>query len=587
MVKKISLLVTALWLLITTASAQTSMRVPYGSFEQWTTNPGYSLSAGFFNVDIYTSYSTPTGWGFLGYPINESFELFGSNVNLNTTLPLVKVSQETGMVPDSSYAVKMQSFMLSDVVETLPYMLLSANLDSSLTQMVFPTVLATGEVNLDYFLSIADLLMENMDSAETLITSLDTLDVNNLITGGIALNGFEPTRLTGNYKYHSAVMGDNGGVVMLGTRYDTINQRRTVVGGGATISLTDVTGYTPFTVYYQSAHELDASLPELAPDSMIVLLISSASINRQQGSYMCIDNLMFWHDTVEAPDTCAAILGMEVVTIDTVPVGYVLEWMGSYEPDMWELQYGEEGFSLDSGTVMMLQSNELDLSLLGLSPETTYEFYLRSMCNGFIYGDWSHVAFTTPADPCADVVNLQVEELQLDSLNLVDYHMSWSAFSDSWYGPSVPEAWEISYYPTHTPEYVVDTVVYDTFFLFPTAELLPRVDYSCQVRAVCGEDYYGEWAYTTFNTNALPIEGIEDVNALSCAVYPNPAQGRCTVSLENGTTAELRLYSLDGRLLQALSSNGGDVTLSLPQAGIYMLQVVTPQGMTVKKIVNE
>ena len=51
-------------------------------------------------------------------------------------------------------------------------------------------------------------------------------------------------------------------------------------------------------------------------------------------------------------------------------------------------------------------------------------------------------------------------------------------------------------------------------------------------------------------------------------------------------TAELKLFDLDGRLLQTLSSDGSPVLLQLPAAGNYILQATTPMGVTTRKIVN-
>lgn len=765
MAKRISLLATALWLLAATAGAQTSMRVPRGSFEQWTTHPAYTVNAGFMTLNLYSGFSYPTGWNFLGYPINETFSLLGNNITVNTTLPLVKVAQETSSVPDSSYAVKLQTFMLSDVVDPLPYVLIAASLDTGLTSIVFPTVLSTGTINLDYFLNHADQLMAGMDSIESLIPMFANEDVNNLITGGIALDGFEPTRLTGSYKYQSATSGDNGGVVLLGTRYDSISHRRMVVGGGATISLTDVSSYTPFTVSYQSAHELIDTMPELSPDSLIVLLVSSASLNRQQGSYMCIDNLMLWHDADTLPDTCAAILDLRVIEYDTNPYHpeFELAWRGSFAPDGWQVEFGPSGFALGTGTVQNLSSYGIDSVRLAILPsmvpllDADYDFYVRSVCGGTVYGSWSTVTFHNHTYPCAQPHVLSVEqdtgsgspahyfrwmlhwennapnasawEVQLsygDQAPMLDTAVSGTSLllpplqpqlpvgiqvrslcdsntysdwdvaqftppdfppcgdvenlqmevSDSvpegyallWESDSEPEAWYVRYGIAGGE--MTDTVVYTTYFSFPqleyatdyaysvrsycgaywygpssdgsfrTAEapcsdveelevltmetypvsyalswvaaasqdlwevqygivgapaadtlvavtyfnfppLAGNAEYMYQVRPVCGPDTYGNWVSGTFTTE---LTGIIDA-APHCSVCPNPANGQCLVSLDGDLPAELRLYGLDGRLLQVMPCHGSAI-IHLPQSGIFMLHVVTSEGVSVKKIVS-
>lgn len=291
-------------LLFGTAAAQTSMPVPCGSFEQWSSHPGYSVTAGFIPVSVYSSYSTPTGWDYLSYPVNQSISLGITTVTVDTQLPLIKASQESGSVPAGNSAVKLQSFKLSDIISSTVYAVAASSIDPELTSEVFPSILTTGTVDIDRFIPMMGSLISNMGNTGALLSSLADIDVNYLVSGGIALGSFEPTYLSGSYKYHSAVGGDNGGVVILGTRYNPLLHRREVVGGGANIALTDHSSYTAFTVDYHSLHDYDASFAEQVPDSLIVMLISSASQNRQQGSWMCVDNLNLWHvDPPEPPDT--------------------------------------------------------------------------------------------------------------------------------------------------------------------------------------------------------------------------------------------------------------------------------------------
>ena len=258
--------------------AQTPMAVPHGSFEQWDSHSGYSISFMMASIPIFDSYATPTGWNYLSYPVNESISVFGNNVSISTSIPLILAEETTTAVPAGNKAAKLESFMLSDVVSPAAYAMMSSNLDSTLTQTVFPSILCNGAVNLDNFMPLVSTLLSNLDSAAQLLTALDTVDVNHLITGGMALGTFEPTRLTGSYKYQAAGSGDNGGVVILGTRYNNTTHRRDVVGGGANIALTNAANYTPFTVNYQSLHELLPSEPEQAADSLIILILSSAFI---------------------------------------------------------------------------------------------------------------------------------------------------------------------------------------------------------------------------------------------------------------------------------------------------------------------
>lgn len=448
--------------------AQTPMTIPNGSFEQWTSHDGYSVTVIFVPLSVYDTFSTPNVWNFPSYPVNQTLSFMGMNVDINTAVPLVKTTRETGTVPDGNTALKLHTIKLEDIVNPTVLTLAASYIDSSLTQQVIPSVLTTGDINIESFIPLISNLMSGTGSIFSLLPTLLTEDVNNYFTGGLPLNGFKPGRITGSYKYHSAVSGDNGGVMMLGTRYNTSTHKREVVGGGINISLTDVNAFTPFEVEYQPLSALVPGSPNYKPDSLIVILFSSAGTNMQQGSYLCLDNLELW----PAPDTCASILDITVTN-------QVLTWVGSSQPDRWQVEYGPQGFQYGSGTVVETEHSYLELSSGLLSPDTWYDFYVRSVCDDTIYGDWDSVQYHTPS-----------------------------------------------------------------------------------------------------------VEGINEASNPQLTVRPNPANGQCTVTLSGSMPAELNLYSIDGRLVQTVSTAGTYVVLTLPEPGIFLLRATTPSGTSTGKIVN-
>lgn len=676
MKKTAFLLALGLLLLGNGIKAQTSMTVPNGSFEQWSSHPGYNVSFLTLSVPVYDTFSTPTGWNYLSYPVSETIPIPGMPISINTTLPLIKASRETGTVPDGTKALKLQTFMLEDLVNPNIYSLVENALDSTLTQTVFPSVLSTGEVDIETFMPIVTSLLSNMDSIEQMLSTLALMDVNELITGGIALGSFEPSRLTGSYKYHSATSGDNGAVLMLGTHYNTTTQQRDVVGGGANLSLTDITNYAPFTVDYLSLHSLDPSFPEQAPDSLIVILLSSASATMQQGSYLCVDNLVLWHDTavVTEPDTCAAIAGL-TATPDIHEA--VLNWSATGTVVGYELLYGTAGFAPGSGNQLLLSNNTA--SLAGLAANTAYDVYVRTRCNDSIYGDWSSLQFTTLPDTCARVLNLDIHSIVYDAFP--QYVLTWWSYSE-------PDHWEVVYGVQGT-DLEQGTVVttsephFDIYELEETGVLAHNTSYYFGVRSVCENDVYGDWEFVEYLTpcakvgaivvwddsvavnsanrlegyrvtwtdtnntrwyvsvgdpsNPIPehwnpgeyvdepiwhlpelqpnkryyvevvplcgednngesdwvlfttpnIEGIGQASELPLTVSPNPAHVSCTVTLPGNEPAELKLYSLDGRLLQTVTTEDSTVTLQLPTQGVFLLQATTASGTTTRKIVSE
>ena len=563
---------------------QVPMAIPNGSFEQWTSHSGYSVTVLFFPVSVYDTFSTPSSWSYPSYPVNQTVNLMGANVNINTAIPLVKTMRETGVVPDSNTAVRLQTIMLSDIVNSTVLSLAAGSIDTMLTQEIIPSILSTGEVDVEAFLPLVSNLMSGSGDLVSMLPTLLALDVNDYITGGLALGDFRPGRLTGSYKYQSAVGGDNGGVLMIGTHYNAATHRRDIVGAGLNVTLFDAGVYTPFGVDYMPASDLVPGSPNLAPDSLIILLFSSAGNNRQQGSYLCVDNLMLW----PAPDTCATVVDMELVNrvYDAFPE-MALEWDGSYQPDHWEVEYGPYGFQHGSGT--LVETNESYFAIFELEnahilrPNTWYDFYVRSVCEDSVYGDWEMMNYQTF---CARVDSLTVHGSGDDIHVTADNRVS--GYSVSWVDTTDTRSWEVSYgifnpdYPDNWSTWATSIEVDTPYFEFPP--LVPGQRYTVSVVAHCAEDNYGEPVMVSFST--LGSEGIDGIGLTQLSIQPNPANGQCRVTLPDNTAAELRLYTVDGRLLQTVKASSSAV-LELSMPGVYLLHATTSTGVATYKIVNQ
>ncbi len=366
-------------------TAQTNIPLPNSGFENWSNGNGYSVMVAIFPLQVYGSYTYPTNWSYPSYPVNESITYSGINVNVNTNLPLLKVSNETSSVAEGSHALKMQTFMLSDIISSTVYNLAASNIDPELTSMVIPTILSTGVINLDNLLPILNTLMVNMSSIGQLMTTFANEDINDFIDGGVALNGLVPGRLTGQYKYTSATNGDNGGILMLGTKYNTTTHRRELVGGGYSVALTDASTYTNFEILYRPLSDILSTYTYNEPDSIAIFLFSSANNNRQQGSALYLDNLQLW------PDTCADVTGLTIDYVDTTLAN--ISWTFDENPDHWEVEYGEQGFTQGNGTSQTTTNTSISLS--DLQPDTYYDVHVRSVCENDIFGDWAMVSFKT------------------------------------------------------------------------------------------------------------------------------------------------------------------------------------------------
>ena len=518
--------------------------------------------------------------------MNESITYSGINVNVNTNLPLLKVSNETSGVPEGSHALKLQSFMLSDVINSTVYNLAASSLDPMLTSTVFPTVLSTGVVDIDQLLPFMENLTTHLGNLSQLLSVFANVDINTLIDGGVALDNMVPDRLTGHYKYTSAVSGDNGGILMLGTKYNPATHRREVVGAGYTIALTDASDYTPFEIAYSPISEINPSYPYVEADSLVILLFSSANTSPQQGSALFLDNLQLWAQQPVIPeDTCSAIFNLHLINADTMHA--TLGWDFEGDPDHFEAEYGVQGFAQGSGTPVIVTESFLHLS--DLLPDTYYDLYVRCVCDSDLFGEWAMVSFHTDTlvppvipepDTCSAIFNLHL--IDADTMHAT---LGWDFEGD-------PDHFEAEYgVQGFTPS--SGTTVEVSNNSLSLSGLQPDTHYDVYVRCVCDSDLFGEWAMVSFHTDTLvpPVipedsTGIQTFIADGFKIYPNPAHGQCVVHFEKEIPQVIRLYTVSGVLCQEIIPCKETMELTLPTTGVFILSCEMKEGTVTRRIVS-
>ena len=84
-----------------------------------------------------------------------------------------------------------------------------------------------------------------------------------------------------------------------------------------------------------------------------------------------------------------------------------INWQSNGIEGSWEIEYGIPGFSLGNGTVIV-DEGEPGYLLDELSIDTTYEVYIRAICDGEAGNPIGPVSFTTP--PCPENIEVLVEE---------------------------------------------------------------------------------------------------------------------------------------------------------------------------------
>lgn len=467
-----------------TAKAQVAdtMSVPMGCFEQWSTYPADTLMLLGMPLPVNEEYILPDGWSVPNYVVEETISFSGASIPLNLSLPVGKVWKDTVNAPEGFAGVVAESFMFSDLLTPTAYMLASAALDSTLTNMVLPTILSNGQVNLDKILEFVDFFTTgNTEDQSWLLDILDTADFNNYISGGFPVGIFQPGRVIGYYKYrydHSVGPRDNGLLVAIGTKYDFDNHRRMLVGAGSKtlFELYDTTNYTPFELeYFPIGDYLPDGYPFIPADTMVLLAVSSAGTKGFiRGSKLFLDSLQL----VQLPGPCGRIQDLRIGYHNSTMIELI--WNNSATPDHWEVQYGRSGFYLGHGTIDRVDdSSHL---VRNLEPNTSYDFY---------------------------------------------------------------------------------------------------------VRGLCGDSAYTPWVFITATTDERIPQSVLEVQDASISLYPNPANGRCVVDCGGVEVECLRLYTVDGRMIKEQTVKNDKFELSLPNAGLYIVELQTRQGLVHKRLVNK
>ena len=132
-----------------------------------------------------------------------------------------------------------------------------------------------------------------------------------------------------------------------------------------------------------------------------VVYLMGCNENDRYIAFKCGDlsatNSYYFDDLViEQAEEC---ITPQYVTIDQITYNSAtLSWNASESETNFEVLYGETGFAID--TVFPISVLDNPFTLTGLQPETTYDFYVRTVCSNGEYSAYSQViTFTTACSP--------------------------------------------------------------------------------------------------------------------------------------------------------------------------------------------
>jgi hypothetical protein len=280
-------------------------------------------------------------------------------------------------------------------------------------------------------------------------------------------------------------------------------------------------------------------------------------------------------DTFKTPElvSCLAPSNLSIVSVNATSA--TISWLDNNVANLYNLQMRVKNTATWGGTSLA----DSAYTFLGLSPNTTYEFRVRSVC--------SEAVAATSTSPFSSVA-----EFTTGSLPLVNC-LPPSQINASASANSITVAWDAStngqlYFVQFKPSTSLlwgGSSTGSTQFTFNN--LSPNTSYNYRIRTTCeaGTTFTPMSSFSSIGT--ITTSALREWSSISIdGVYPNPTNGDITI-VRNNTKANLyRVYLTDmaGRMLQQTKvvCNDGAASWTFSVAnypkGVYLLRVVDETG---------
>ena len=525
--------------------------IPNASFENWTTKSNFLGST-----------TTLDDW------YGMTFKLASSTVDAS------KPAQSKDAY-DGTYAATISSSTMNRLVATAVRAFLVAMdttgvLDSLLdvskpspgiftNATISPVPFLVTMLQLSAMLSDSTLSLSGTAGLNTLLSFVSTADFGAMFNGGLGVHGV-PHRLTGYYKYsvgsNMPDSADQGAALMLCLATDTTDTAKgptKVLTGGGLSLLKAASEYTRFSLDY-------IHFADYYPDTVVFIFLSSLN-DAVNGTQLTVDKLDFSYYNVDT---------VKELTMDSALYDRAFFHWARSKSFLWQIAYGPTGLSVDSMEVF--SSSQPKCTLTGLSPQTTYDLYVRSMFGLNMYGPWTPVCtFTTPKEPCDTVRAFKAVRLSDTSALLqwgadlsrgFTYHLQCALSGDT--------------------VLFVDTLLQSDTFALPS--LLPDTDYVAMLQVIC-PDTVSAWQKVAFRLQPEGAGIREREGNWHVAVYPNPTQGSFFVEIPEGEKVHMTVYSLSGQCVLRQDLSESRTSCRLPGPGSYFIRLSSEKGSLVQKIV--
>ena len=484
--------------------SQDTLRFANSGFEDWINESGYTVHTSPIdaNLNFFGGYVRPSEWNRAYYHMNKTITkkvIINITATIDTDVPIHNFSKYTKKVTEGSAAACLSSFQLNDVISSTAIQYGKDNLAGYglTTDMVCASIISTGNLTRNgsgtYIKQIVNFGLLGCGGEKNeaeLYDSIKNYDMNKYVEGGLALNGFYPTRLHGSYMYKSNSASDAGEVILIGTHYDSQAKKRLIVGGGYKNDLnTATTEYEDFDVYYRPFVDVE-------PDSLVIICMSSGLTNCADESKLYLDDFYLLSD-------CYAVENL--VANEVTSNSAVLSWDENRHLS-WEYAYGKKGFNVEEAVPVSIEDDFVELS--NLESATEYEFYVRTVCSETNRSEWTKVEFITEesqVSECEPVTNVLVSDVTLSSAV-----MSWNDMGSSYEVVSGEKDFSFE-------DVEVISITGNEITL---SDLRTNTDYDVYVRNVCSDELKSAWGKVSFTTLDLPTcDAVSELSVSGISQY--------------------------------------------------------------------
>jgi len=209
---------------------------------------------------------------------------------------------------------------------------------------------------------------------------------------------------------------------------------------------------------------------------------------------------------------CDPVSGL---TVNSVQAGAVtISWIPGGTENQWHVQVGPPGYVPGSGQQMMngIAWSNTNFEISGtMTPNTTYDIYVRANCGNSTYSDWGTPQTFTTATTCADVINVTVSDITAASVkvSITPGDTTQSFWS---YVVGLP-----GFDPNDTSQYVdgIGTGLTNGVQMY---SMSANTTYEVRVRAHCGSSVWSDWSTAVLFTT-LTCMDITDVSVANITSF--------------------------------------------------------------------